>query len=189
MLYIVGQLLGILATIICIILPLFKKKWQMLVGTIVLNALMALNYVLIGQKGSAACLCLTAIVQSIVSLIHVVKETKVKHAEKIGFLILYVGFGIYGYVAALGLSIQITIRSVLEILPIVGSVMNMISVFVRKEQSTRKYLLASAAAWSVYTAAIGSTTFFAEIFALLSTCAAMYHHRQVTVQKEEKIKT
>ena len=59
--YIIGQFMGILATVACIIVPLFKYKWQMLLNIIAVNLLMLLNFVLIGQIGSAAFLCAVAV--------------------------------------------------------------------------------------------------------------------------------
>ena len=69
-------------------------------------------------------------------------------------------------------------RNMLELLPIIGAVLNMITVFVRDEQRTRKFLLSNALVWCVYTAVIMSTTFFAEFLAAVSTCIALYKYRQ-----------
>ena len=53
MMYYIGQAMGILALIGCFVNPLFKKKWQMLVTTMVVNMLLALNLIFIGQVTSA----------------------------------------------------------------------------------------------------------------------------------------
>ena len=58
MMYYIGQGMGILATIGCFVNPLFKKKWQMLVATMLVNILLALNLVFIGQVTSAVFLLL-----------------------------------------------------------------------------------------------------------------------------------
>ena len=68
--YIIGQIFGLLSTVCTVILPFFKKKWQLLAANIAVNLLICLNMLLIGQIGSAAFLCLVAVVQSIVSMIH-----------------------------------------------------------------------------------------------------------------------
>ena len=60
--YIIGQLIGIIATIIIVAIPVFGKKWQMLAATLAGNFLMALNFILIGQIGSAIWLYFVAIV-------------------------------------------------------------------------------------------------------------------------------
>ena len=178
MAYIIGQIFGIVVTIQCIIAPFFKKKWQMLVNTIAMNVFMALNYLLIGALGSAFFMCIVAVVQSIISLVHTQKETKVTLAEQIVFFILYVVCGVFGMVTAPTFVPEINFRNILELLPIIGAVLNMICVFVRDEQETRKFLLLNASVWSVYTAVIMSTTFFAEFISVVSTDIAMYKYRK-----------
>ena len=90
MMYYIGQGMGILATIGCFVNPLFKKKWQMLVATMLVNILLALNLVFIGQVTSAVFLNAVAVVQTILSLWHVQKEKPVTLIENIIFFILYV---------------------------------------------------------------------------------------------------
>ena len=96
--YIIGQVLGIAATVCTIILPFFKKKWQILALNIAVNLLVAMNYILIGQIGSAAVLCLVAVVQSIVSMVHSTRGTAVPTWESILFAVLYVGCGLFGII-------------------------------------------------------------------------------------------
>lgn len=173
MLYLIGQLFGIIATVLSITAPFFRKKWQILTNIIATNLLMALNFVFIGQIGSAIFLYLVAIVQSIVSMVHTSRQTEVSLAEKILFFVLYVGLGLFGLVTSPDFVCEVNLRNLLELLPILGAVMLMLSVFTRSEQTTRKFLLANAIIWSVYTAIVGSTTFFSEIVAVFSTSAAL----------------
>ena len=181
MAYIVGQILGLVATAQCIIEPFFKKKWMMLVNEIFENLFMALNYLLIGSVGSAFFMCLVAVSQSFVSYLHVRRDTRVTMAEKVIFFILYVGCGFFGLFTAPGYVPGINFQNMLEMLPIIGAVLNMITVFVRDEQRTRKFLLSNALVWCVYTAVVMSTTFFAELFAAVSTIIALYKYRKPKV--------
>ena len=178
MTYIAGQVLGIIATIQCIVEPFFKKKWQMLVNEIFENLFMALNYLLIGAVGSEFFMCLVAVAQSFVSYVHTQRDTKVTMAEKVVFFVLYVGCGFFGLLTAPGYVPGINYQNMLEMLPIIGAVLNMITVFVRDEQKTRKFLLSNALVWCVYTAIIMSTTFFAELLAAVSTSIALYKYRR-----------
>lgn len=182
--YLLGQAIGIIATISSVLMPVFKKKTHMLFNTIAVNVLMALNFILIGQIGSAACLCGVAVVQSFVSLYHVKKETEIRFAEKITFLILYVVLGFVGIFTAPGFVMEISYRNLLELLPIAGAIMSMIFVFVKEEQKARCFLLATAIIWSVYTALVGSSTFFAQIFTVITTCASMYKYRKSPKERE-----
>ena len=170
--YYIGQALGLAATLCTIILPFFKKKWQILSLNICVNLFIALNFVLIGQIGSAAFLCGVAIFQSIDSMVHDVKATPITLAEKVLFLLLYVGFGFFGIITAPGFVWAVNRTNLLELIPIVGALMLMFSVFSRDEQTLRKFLLANAAIWTVYTA------FFADFIALCSTAAALFKYRK-----------
>ena len=149
----------------------------MLVNEMIENLFMALNYLLIGAVGSAFFMCIVAVVQSFVSFVHTQKNTKVSLSEKVVFFILYVGCGFFGLFTAPGYAPGIHFHNMLEMLPIIGAVLNMITVFVRDEQRTRKFLLSNALVWCVYTAVIMSTTFFAEFFAAISACIALYKYR------------
>ena len=104
MAYLIGQFLGLLVPIFTITVPFWKKKWQILACAIAVNALMVANLLLIGQFGSAAFLCLVAVVQSAVSIGHSTKGTKVGLGEAILFTVLYLGFGFLGIFTAPGIS-------------------------------------------------------------------------------------
>lgn len=180
MAYIIGQIFGILSTVCTIILPFFRKKWQILALNISVNVLVAANMVLIGQFGSAAFLCLVAVVQSIVSMLHDKKGTPVTLAEQLLFLVLYVGLGVVGIVTAPDFVLALSWANALELLPIIGALMLMFSVFAKDEQTMRKFLLANAITWTTYTAIIGSTVFFTDLAAVISTASALYKYSKRT---------
>ena len=176
--YIIGQILGIGSTVCTIILPFFKKKWQILILNICVNLFIALNFVLIGQIGSAAFLCTVAIFQSIDSMVHDVKGTPITLFEKVLFLLLYVGFGFFGMITAPGFVWEINTANALELMPIVGALMLMFSVFSKDEQTLRKFLLCNATIWTIYTAIVGSTAFFTDLVCMISTTSALIKYRK-----------
>lgn len=177
--YLFGQFCGIAGTIITIIQPQFKKKEQILVCCILVNGLNALNFAFIGETGSAVFLCLVAIVQSLISICHQRRGTAVSAWETILFLILYMGFGFYGMVSAEGFTWAINGQNLLELLPIIGALMLMLSVFAKDEQRTRLFLFLNAAVWGVYTAAIGSSVFFTSAVSMVSILIALWKYRNV----------
>ena len=61
--YDLGQFCGVVGTLITLVRPHMKQREQMLWCGIWVNAMSALNFVLIGHAGSAVFLCLIAIVQ------------------------------------------------------------------------------------------------------------------------------
>ena len=176
--YLIGQILGIGATIVSILMPMLHKKWQMLAATIACNLFLALNFILIGQIGSASYLCFVAIIQSVVSMRHTVRNTKASAFEQFLFLGLYIGFGLFGIVSAPGFVMEASYANFLELLPIVGAAILTFSIFASNEQTTRKFLLANITIWAVYTALIGSTTFFAEVAAFITTATALDKYRK-----------
>ena len=56
--YYLGQACGIAGTVLTILTPQFRRKTQILACNALVNGLNALNFLLIGQLGSAAFLCL-----------------------------------------------------------------------------------------------------------------------------------
>jgi len=183
--YYIGQLIGIVATVIAISIPVFRKKWQMLLATFSGNLLMAVHFFLIGQIGSAIFLYFVAIVQSLVSMHHTRKQTQVSPWEQLLFCFLYVGLGIFGIVTAPGFVPEINGTNLLELLPIFASTMLTFSIFARKEQTTRIFLLINATLWAVYMAIVGSTGFFAEVFTAVTTLLALWKYRKKSNEKEQ----
>ena len=163
--YIIGQLIGIVATVIIVAIPVFRKKWQMLLATLAGNFLMALNFILIGQIGSAIFLYFVAILQSIVSMIHTNRGTKPRPWEQMLFCSLYVGLGIFGIVTAPGFVPEVNAANLLEVLPILGSAMLTFSIFAPNEQTTRIFLLIN-------------TGFFAEIITTIATACSLWKYRK-----------
>ena len=175
--YIVGQILGLLSTVCTIILPFFKKKWQLLAANVAVNLLICLNMLLIGQIGSAAFLCLVAVVQSVVSIGHSTKGTKAGLGETVLFTVLYVGAGFFGILSSPEFVWAINAHNLIELMPIIGALLLMVSVFAPDEQTTRKWLLGNALIWTVYTAIVGSTAFFTDLVCVFTTSAALYKYR------------
>lgn len=174
MAYYIGQALGIVATVCCFVTPLMKKKWQMLAITAAANLCFALNLPLIGQMSSAIIIYLVAIVQSVVSYWHVQKDRPVTAIENVIFLVAYVGCGFIGFSGAL------------DILPIVGAVFNMLATFQRDEQKTRVLILFNALCFFVFCAAVGSTSMFAELLAIITTTVAMIKYRTKARDRQAK---
>ena len=113
-------------------------------------------------------------------MIHTTKGTKVQPWEQFLFCGLYVGLGIFGIVSAPGFVPEINAANLLEVLPIIGSAMLTFSIFARSEQTTRIFLLINTSIWSVYTAIVGSTGFFAEVITTIATAWALWKYRKKT---------
>lgn len=165
MAYYIGQAIGFIPLICCIICPFFKQKWQMLVAELVGNLACAVNFFLIGETGSAILIYLVAVAQSALSMSHVLKQKPISRFENILFLVLYVGCGCIGF------------KSARDLLPIAGSALNSLSTFERDEQKTR-YLTFANATLFFYCLIVGSTALWSELLAMITSAAAAYKYRR-----------
>ena len=172
--YIIAQVFGIFATLCCFAMPLFKRKWQMLLVNVASNLFFILNLLLLGlhETGSlfanatAMIVNLISLVQVLISYYHVQKQTSVTTAENIIFLLLYVGMGFIGFHRAL------------DLLPIIASVFNMLAIFQKDEQKTRYLVLFNASIFCAYYIIIGSTSLLAELMAVITTVIALIKYRK-----------
>ena len=178
MAYYIGQFCGLLTIVCSVTMPFLKKKWQLLWANIAINTLVILNMALIGQFGSAIALCLVAIAQSAIALPRAGTGREPSATETVVFTILYLGFGFLGIITAPNFIWQINSRNLLELLPILGALSQMISVFVPDEQNTRKWLLCNALFWVIYSAAVGSAVVVNDLLAVISTSSAIYKYRK-----------
>lgn len=176
--YWIGQGFGVLSTITDISLPLFKKKWQMLIANFAVNTFLLLNLVFLGEIGSGIFLFLVAMVQALVNLVHTLWESPPKKWEYVLFFCLYVGLGFYGLFTAPGYVPGINSKNLLELLPILGAVFSMLFVSTRDEQKSRAFLLVCSCLWTVYHAIILSTSFFGSFVGVITCIIAMIRDRK-----------
>ena len=172
--YIIAQAFGIFATLCCFAMPLFKRKWQMLLVNIAGNLFFILNLLFLGYhetgnifaNATAMIVNVVSLVQVLISYWHVKKGTPVTTAENIIFLLLYVGMGFVGFNRAL------------DFLPIIASVFNMLAVFQKDEQKTRLLVLCNASIFCAYYIIIGSTSLLAELMAVITTLIGLIKYRK-----------
>ena len=164
--YYIGQAFGLLCTLCCLILPLPKKKLHMLIINAVNNASVVINILLLTGFSSAIMVCAVAVVQSLVAIVHLKKDTSISRGENLLFLVLYVGCGFLGF------------HTLLDALPIVGAVFNMLATFQRDEQRTRWLLLFNAATFAIYYAIIGSTALLAVLCTIASSILGLVRNRK-----------
>ncbi len=171
--YYIAQILGILVTLGVILNLQLKKKKHMLILSVFINVMSAVNILLLDGFNSGVTVCLVAVVQLFVSLWHEYKKTDVSLAEKLIFLVLYVMGGVLGY------------NNPLDILSIVAAVFYMLAVFQKKEQNIRLMLLVNLGTWTVYHSIIGSTAVFAQVAGLISSLIALYRYRNKDKAKKD----
>ena len=156
MTYVIGQGFGLLASLNCLILPLFQKKWQMLLSNAVGNLFFALNLLLIGHPRSLP-IYIVAIFQSLLTLWLNHRGKPITGSLNALFLFLFVACGLSGYARPL------------DLLPVIGAVFNMLATFQPDEQKTRFLLLINALVFVLYFILIRSTSVLSSVITVVST--------------------
>ena len=105
------------------------------------------------------------------------RDTEIAKWETVLFFLLYLGAGFYGMITSAGFVWGINAHNLLELLPIIGALLLMLSVFAKTEQKTRAFLFCNGAVWAVYCAIIGAATFFTALAAMVSSAVAMWKYR------------
>ena len=164
--YYIGQALGVVSAVCSLILPMLKKKSQMLVMTMFTNGLVALNLVMIGEFGSAVLIHSLAVVQAMVTLRHIRRDTPVTRRENVIFFVLYIACGLLGY------------HRPLDILPIVSSLFNMAATFQRDVHKTRVLILINVSTFLIYYLIVGSTSALMVGCTIITTVIAMLRDRK-----------
>lgn len=177
--YVISQILGIIVTVLCLIGPHFKKKWQMCANTVLANFLSALGMLFVGQLSATGC-CAVAIIQSLLRIWHLHKDTKPSKIEIGIFAIAYVAGGLLPYVVSGTLSEF----GWLDVMPIVGALVLMISIVQRKEQPSRAIGLVNAIIYFIYDLIIMNTQIFAQLAGIVSTSIALFRNRKKKATKE-----
>lgn len=175
--YWIGQAFGIIATIAGITIPMFSKKWQMLIMSIANNVFCALNLIFLDRIGSGIFLFAVATAQALVNLVHNARGTSGRAFEKVIFCALYLGLGFYGLVTGPGYVAGINARNLLELLPIIAAMMNMCFVFSRGEKQARIFFVLCNGLWMVYYIIIGSSTVLGSAISVASGLLALYRNR------------
>ncbi len=179
MAYTIGQLFGIVVTVLCLIGSFWKKKWQMNMNTFAANLCGILNLILIGKGFSTAIIMNgVACVQTVIGTVHLFTGKKVATAERIIFIALYAILGLTGLVTSEQFVPAVNLHNLIELMPIFGAVLLGISVFIRDEQTSRKFGLANAGIYLVYFIILGSTQVLAQIGSIVMTSIALYTYRK-----------
>jgi len=176
--YLIGQAFGIIATIAGVSVPVFKKKWQMLVLSICNNIFCALNLIFLDAIGSGIFLFAVATVQALINLLHSLRNTSGKAYEKIIFAALYLGLGFYGLFTGPNYVPGINARNLLELLPIIAAMMNMCFVFSSGEKQARIFFILCNFLWMLYYIIIGSSTVLGSAFSVATGLFALYRNRE-----------
>lgn len=178
---IIGQIFGVLTTVAVVISNQLPKRWHIMLGFMVVNALAAINVLLTGSGLTACMACVVAVIHSPVNAYRAKKEMESPLAEKLIFSALYfVGWGIGFY-----LSCKSGTASWLDAMPFVATVFFVLSMLAKKEKYIRIWTLGNALIYAVYYAIFGNIVVVAQLFAIGSVIIALIRYRDKNPKKEE----
>ena len=162
----IADIFGILVFVLCLIGCQMKKKQHMMLISAAANFISGMSFLFLSQRiSSAVMLNFTGTTQCLLSSFHAHRDEEITKKEKIVFLLLYCICGMTVF------------KEPLDLLPIAGSFIFMISAFQKSEQRIRCYMLANVIIWIIYDIIVGSTAVFSQIFSLISLLIALYRFK------------
>ncbi len=162
----IADILGILVFVFSLISCQMKRKQHMMLISAAANLISGMSFLFLSQRiSSAVMLNFTAVAQCLSSSFHAYKDAEISKTEKVVFLVLYTICGATAF------------KVPLDLMPITGSLVFMISAFQKSEQRIRYYMLVNALIWIIYDIIVGSTAVFSQIFSLISLLISLYRFR------------
>ncbi len=135
--FLIAQAIGPVTTVMSIVSAQFKKLTPILLSELMMNALVALSYILLGGL-SGSYICIAASVQTLVCYFFARREVKVPRALTAAFVAMYIVITI------------ITWQGPLDILPGVCAVMFALSVVQDNPAGYRIYMGVNSLLWIIY---------------------------------------
>lgn len=170
--FIIAQFFGILVIIANVLSMQMKNKKQIILMFILANLFSAINFILL-QSYSGAVICFFAIIQTFINKIF---EKKQQQVPKI-IIVIYIVISII-----LGL---ITFNNIIDILPIICSILYTITIIQDYEKNIRRISLVNIILWIIYDIACQAyTAAISDSLMTISTIIGIYRFDY----KEVKIK-
>ena len=175
--FILAQLLSFAAMLINIVAVQLKTKKQILLTIVVSNALFVISYILLGAYIGA----ITCTITAIEIIINTLFEDKGKKTPKpliIMYIAIFIVIGITSY------------GKVIDILPIIASLIFVLTLIQNKEKYVRLLILGNLISWMTYDIFVGAYSAAAsDIFVISSTLIGIYRYDiKKEVKEDEKSK-
>ena len=172
--FIVAQFFGILVIIANVLSMQMKNKKQIILMFILANLFSAINFILL-QSYSGAVICFFAIIQTFINKIF---ENKQQQVPKIII-------GIY-IVISIILGV-ITFNNIIDILPIICSILYTLTIIQEKEKNIRRISLVNIILWIIYDIVCQAyTATISDLLMTISTIIGMYRFDRKTIETKNK---
>lgn len=172
--FIVAQLLGIVIIIGNAVTMQLKRKKEILIGFIIINAICVVQFCML-QGYSASLICFVAIIQAVINYQY---ERKEKEFPK--YLVIL-------YILSSFLCGMVTYQKPLDVLPVIAAILYTLSIIQNKEKNLRILVLLNITIWAIYDTIIGAyTNTISDIVFMGSTIIGMVRY-DILKGKKEKI--
>ncbi len=170
-----AQIIGISAVLVFLLSYQMKKQRGIIITNAVSRALYIIQYLLLGAY-SGAVLDVLGLGSSVIA--------ERKHTDFIKKHIKFVFFAINLIIVAVGITIAILNKSILDILPIIGVVLHTSAFWLKDEKTIRRVSLLGSPFWFGYnflSRAYGSAV--GDILTMISIVIAMIRYRNTKKEK------
>ena len=172
--FIVAQFFGILVIIANVLSMQMKNKKQIILMFVLGNLFSAINFILL-QSYSGAVICFFAIIQTFINKFF---ENKQQQVPKIII-------GIY-IVISIILGV-ITFNNIIDILPMICSVLYTLTIIQEKEKNIRRISLVNIILWIIYDIVCQAyTATISDLLMTISTIIGMYRFDRKTIETKNK---
>lgn len=160
--FIAAQIFGILVIIANVLSMQMKKKKQIIFMFVLANLFSAINFVLL-ESYSGAIICFFAIVQTYINKIFENREKRIPNIVIEIYIIISIILG------------AITFKNIIDILPIMCSILYTITIVQNKEKNIRKITLINIIIWLIYDITCKAyTTAISDTIMIISALIGIY---------------
>lgn len=160
--FIIAQFFGILAIIANVLSMQMKNKKQIILMFILVNLFSAINFILL-QSYSGAVICFFAIIQTFINKIFEKKQQSVPKVIIGMYIVISIILGV------------ITFNNIIDIFPIICSIVYTITIIQDKEKNIRRISLINIILWIIYDIVSQAyTAAISDFLMTISTIVGMY---------------
>ena len=177
---ILGQILGFIIMILCVINTQFPKRWQMLLCSALVNLFSSLNQLFVGAGLTACFLCAVATVHCAINSYKAKKELPEKLWEKILFIILYFIAWSVGFYFSFDSGTPIY----LDLMTFVATIFFIGIVLLPRERDIRLCTLGNSLVYFTYDTINLNIAAIAKLFSIISVIVALIRYRKKKIERD-----
>ena len=177
---IIGQILGVLVILGCILVNQLPKRWQMLLCSAALNLLAAFNQLLVGAGFTACIASLIAVIHCPINAYKSKKGLPTRLWENILFALLYLG----GWLVGFFLSSKNGTPLYLDLMILAATIAFLGTVFLPDEQDIRRCNLVNSLIYFIYDTINLNIAALAKLFSMISAIVALVRYRKKPTKTE-----